>query len=93
MERKEVYNRIDGERDYQDWRWETDKREDRILDENKSPAEWLNYIKYHLEQGEISNYMLKKEETMNEIRKIATLAVRAIEIHGCPERIIPEINE
>ena len=92
MERQEVYNRINGERDYQDWRWDEGEREDRVLDEEKSPAEWLNYIKYHLEQGEISNYMLNKQDTMAEIRKIAALAVRAIEIHGCPRRVIPEIK-
>jgi hypothetical protein len=92
MERHEVYDRINGERDYQDWRWEKEIREDRVPDEDKRPAEWLNYIKYHLEQAEVSNYMLKKEETMNEIRKIAALAVRAMEIHGCPERQIPETS-
>lgn len=93
MERTEVYKLIDGERDYQDWRWTEEIKKDRVPDEDKRPAEWLNYIKYHLEQGEISNYMLSKEQTMSEIRKIAALAVRAIEIHGCPEREIPQVNE
>lgn len=90
MKRTNVYKLIDGERDYQDWRWEEEIREDRVPDEDKRPAEWLNYIKFHLEQAEVSNYMLKKEQTMEEIRKIAALAVRAMEIHGCPERKIPE---
>lgn len=90
MERVDVYDRVNGERDYQDWRWEDGQREDRVLDKDKPPSEWLNYIKYHLEQGEISNYMLNKEDVMSEIRKIAALAVRAIEIHGCPERVIPQ---
>jgi len=89
MERQEVYRRIDQERDYQDWRWDDGLREDRVLDEEKPPAEWLNYIKFQLEQAEVSNYMLDKEETMNHIRKIAGLAVRAMEVHGCPERVIP----
>jgi hypothetical protein len=94
MERTEVYKIIDGEREYQEWRWEKGIREDRIPDEDKPPAEWLNYIKYHLEQGEISNYMLNKEETMSEIRKIAALAVRAMEIHGCsPRQIYQDSNE
>jgi hypothetical protein len=92
MERADVYKLIDGERDYQDWRWTEEIRKDRVPDEEKRPAEWLNYIKYHLEQGEISNYMLSKEQTMSEIRKIAALAVRAIEIHGCPEREMPAIK-
>ena len=93
MERVDVYERINDERDYQEWRWNNDLKEDRVPDKNKPPAEWLNYIKYHLEQGEISNYMLDKDQTMSEIRKIAALAVRAIEIHGCPERIIPKPPE
>jgi len=92
MERKEVYKRIDGERSYQEWRWTDDIREDGVKDEDKPPAEWLNYIKFHLEQAEVSNYMLKKDETLNEIRKIAALAVRAIEIHGCPKREMPKLN-
>ena len=92
MERSDVYKLIDGEREYQNWRWEQEIREDGVPDEDKRPAEWLNYIKFHLEQAEVSNYMLQKEQTMEEIRKIAALAVRAMEIHGCPERKIPEIE-
>ena len=34
------------------------------------------------------NYHLNKDATLVEIRKIAALAVRAMEIHGCPEREI-----
>lgn len=36
--------------------------------------------------------MLNREEVMNDIRKIAALSVRAMEIHGCPKRVIPEIK-
>jgi len=90
MERQEVYERIDQERDYQDWRWDNGERTDRIPDEEKSPAEWLNYIEFCLDQAKISNYMLDKDETLSGLRKIAALAVRAIEIHGCPERKIPD---
>ena len=86
MKRKEVDERIDGERNYQDWRWEEKIRDDLVPDEDKAPAEWLNYIKQHLLVAETANYYLKKTDVMDEIRKIATLAVRAIEIHGCPER-------
>jgi len=92
MERQEVYKRIDQERDYQDWRWDDGQREDRVMDEEKSPAEWLNYIEMQIDYAKIANYELNKEEVMNHIRKIAGLAVRAMEIHGCPERKIPETN-
>jgi len=89
MEREEVYNHIDSEREYQDWRWDNGDRTDRVPDEEKSPAEWLNYIEYCLNEAKKANYFLNKEETMNNIRKIAGLAVRAMEIHGCPQRQIP----
>lgn len=86
MERRDVYTLIDGERKYQEWRWKNEIREDGVHDEDKAPAEWLNYIKFHLERAEITNYELSKSDTMEEIRKIAALAVRAMEIHGCPKR-------
>ncbi len=86
MERTEVYKLIDGERDYQEWRW-TDSE---TPDEDKPPIEWLSYIRYHADRCEISNYELGKEAAMEEIRKIAALAVRAMEIHGCPARQIAE---
>ena len=93
MERTDVYKRIDQERDYQDWRWEEGRREDQIPDIEKSPAEWLNYIEFYLDQAKISNTMLDKPQVMGDIRKIAALAVRAMEIHGTPERNIPKRRE
>ena len=94
MERTDVYKLIGGEREYQEWRWKKNLREDYVPDEDKAPAEWLNYIKFHLERAEITNYQLSKSDTMEEIRKIAALAVRAMEIHGCePRQIDIDINE
>jgi len=93
MERHDVYKRIDGERKYQDIRWNTNLNEDQIPDEDKSVAEWLNYIEYHLDKAKNENYHLNKEGALDELRKVAALAVRAMEIHGCPERQInPEIQ-
>lgn len=85
MLRPEIYKRIDGERDYQDIRWHGC-----VPDEEKAIAEWLNYIEYHLEKAKERIYHLKPEEALAELRKIAALAVRAMEIHGCPERIMVE---
>lgn len=34
--------------------------------------------------------MLNSEEALAHVRKVAALAVRCLEIHGCPERIIPD---
>jgi len=88
MERKEVYRQIDNERDYQDLRWNSNLREGDIPDEEKPVAEWINYIEYHLNKAKTANYQLNKESSLAELRKVAALAVRALEIHGCPERMV-----
>ena len=80
MERKEIYNIIDGERDYQDTRWQSD------TDQNKSIAEWLIYIEAHLNKAKNEVYHISPISAMEEIRKITALGVCAMEIHGCPER-------
>ena len=90
MEREHVYKRIDAERKYQDLRWNSGQRAGDTPDEEKPVAEWLNYIEYHLSKAKDCNYHLNKEDALAEIRKVAALAVRAMEIHGCPERIMPE---
>jgi len=87
MERQDVYKYIDAERDYQDMRWNTNLRKDDVPDEEKPISEWLNYIEYHLSKAKNENYHLNKKATLAEVRKVAALAVRCLEIHGCPERI------
>lgn len=90
MERKEVYKCLDTERDYQDLRWSPRREKNQTPDAEKPPAEWLNYIEYHLNKAKREVYLLNDEFALAEIRKVAALAVRCLELHGCPERIIPE---
>jgi hypothetical protein len=90
MERTEVYKRLDTERDYQDLRWSPRREKNGTPDEQKPPAEWINYIEYHISKAKESVYMLNDQDALAEVRKVAALAVRCIEIHGCPERVIPE---
>lgn len=90
MERIEVYKCLDTERDYQDLRWSPRREKNNTPDAEKPPAEWLNYIEYHLNKAKESVYMLEDENALAEVRKIAALAVRCLELHGCPKRIIPE---
>ena len=85
MERKDVYKRIDGERNYQDIVGESGQRGD-SPDEEKPVSEWVNYIEYHLSKAKDKVYHLRKDDALEELRKVAALAVRAMEIHGCPER-------
>ena len=87
LQRTDIYKRINQERDYQDIRWHGC-----VPDEEKSIAEWLNYIEYHLEKAKERVYNLSPDEALAELRKVAALAVRAMEIHGCPERIIPKVS-
>jgi len=89
MEREHVYKRIDGERNYQDIVGKSGQRGD-TPDEEKPVAEWLNYIEFHLSKAKDCNYHLSKEDALAELRKVAALAVRAMEIHGCPERRMPD---
>jgi hypothetical protein len=90
MERHEVYKRIDTERDYQDLCWTPRREINGISDEEKPPAEWINYMEYHIAKAKEEVYFLHNEEVLAHIRKVAALAVRCLELHGCPERIIPE---
>lgn len=88
MERQEIYNRIDGERNYQDATWGSRRQMDGTPDEEKPVAEWINYIEYHVNKAKDKVYHLDTEGATDELRKVAALAVRAMEIHGCPARQI-----
>ena len=88
MERKNVYKCVDGERNYQDIVGKSGQRGD-TPDEEKPVSEWVNYIEYHLSKAKDKVYHLRKDDALEELRKVAALAVRAMEIHGCPERRMP----
>lgn len=90
MERREVYKRLDGERDYQDEKWGTRREADGTPDEEKPVAEWINYMEFHLAKAKEKVYYLKTEEALAEVRKVTALGVRAMEIHGCPPRMTDE---
>ena len=90
MERTDVYKCIDTERQYQDLRWSPRREKNGTPDESKPPAEWINYIEFHVAKAKEEVYLLNEEEALAHIRKVAALAVRWLEIHGCPERIIPK---
>jgi hypothetical protein len=82
LQRTDVYKCLDGERDYQDEKWGTDG----TPDIEKPVAEWINYMEFHLAKAKEKVYYLKTEEALEELRKVTALGVRAMEIHGCPER-------
>jgi hypothetical protein len=86
MERTEIYKRLNGERDYQDAKWGSRRQMDGTPDEEKPVAEWINYMEYHIAKAKERVYHLDTEGATAEIRKVTALGVRAMEIHGCPER-------
>lgn len=90
MERTEVYECLNTERDYQDLRWSPRREKNNTPDKDKQPAEWINYMEYHLAKAKEEIYFLNEEDALGHVRKVAALGVRCMELHGCPERIIPE---
>ncbi len=93
MERREIYKCIDCERDYQDKNWGSRRQMDGTPDEEKPVAEWINYIEFHIAKAKDKVYHLDTVGATAELRKVAALAVRAMEIHGCPERWTPIESE
>lgn len=73
MERKDVYELIDGEREFQDAVW--DAKMDRAL----SVADWVIFMEQRLADAKSHVYGLREYKVLDEIRKIAALAVACME--------------
>ena len=74
MLREDVYKLIDGERDYQNSKPPRPK-----TDEETSVGEWLIYIEHMVNLAKFDVYQLSEAEALEEIRKIAALAVACME--------------
>jgi hypothetical protein len=87
MTRSEVYTMIDAERRYQR-RWEEEEGFD---DTNWRPADWLNFIEGYVHSAkhvnDAYNHAEYEAKQMNNIRKIAALAVAAMEHNPTPRRV------
>ncbi len=87
MQRQEVYKLIDGERDYQDRRWNADTTTSQGW---HSTQEWLSFIQDYANEGlhlgtrEADQIAYMKQLAI--LRKIAGMAVAAMEQHGAPKR-------
>ena len=94
MKRDEVYRLINGEREYQD-RFFKNPLSPGSTHEH-SPEEWLMYMEHYL--GEAKHILSRGKgdkstirlQAMSNIRKIAALAVAAMEEHDTSERIYVE---
>ncbi len=82
-DRSAVYKAIDGEREYQNIRW-TRQSPNRTIDE------WAMYLQvYSSEMCSIAAHTGDSEravEKLDYLRKIAAMAVAAMEQHGVTER-------
>lgn len=81
LTRKEVYEIIDGEREYQETRWVRPQH-------NHSATEYLVYIDHYLKKA-LARVSIEEGEdgALENLRKIAALAVAAMEEHGAPRRM------
>lgn len=80
MERSQVYKAIDSERDFQERRWTRPAH-------NHSATEYLVYIDHYVRKAmEAVSTEDGEASALPCLRKIAALAVSAMEEHGVPFR-------
>ena len=87
IERKEVYEAIDSERDYQDEIWGNSLSGGRPGNGERTVDEFALYIAgYTNDLVQNASHFAPSEEKLNIVRKIAGLAVACMEQHGAPKR-------
>lgn len=80
--RRRVYEAIDSEREYQDQKWGNPRH-----DEQESMGNFLIYIERYLNRAKAGFYDHNATvDVLNDVRKIAALAVAAMEQFGAPKR-------
>jgi hypothetical protein len=88
MNREDVYEVIDSERDYQDGKWNCQTT---TSCGKHSLEEWFMYIEDYLNEAKHTLSRLASPEAekiaIHNVRKIAAMCVHAMEQHGCPSRV------
>lgn len=86
-DRQEVYKAIDSERNYQNRRWNPDTT---TSDGLHSLEEWFMYIEDYVNEAKhvLSRHprQMADVECIHKMRKVAAMAVCAMEQHGAPMR-------
>ena len=85
MKRKKVYDCIDSERDYQDSKWGSPQDEDY---KSYPITQFIVDFEVHLNRLKEHAYNIDNEASLEEVRKIGTLAVKCGEVHGMKPRYI-----
>ena len=84
LTRKQVYDLIDGERDYQDKKWQGEEYRDHSIEE------WLIYMEDYINEAKHyfarEPYEIRTPKGQAIMRKIAAMAVCAMESNGAPPR-------
>lgn len=95
MKRKDVYKLIDGELDYSKEKWTKERervtRRGCAVMSKKNPGKdvesWILYMEHHLTKARtLASTNVDKRDALEEIRKVAGLAVRCMEYNETPER-------
>jgi len=85
--RQEVYDAINGERDYQNRKWNPQTT---TSDGIHSLEEWYTYIEDYVNEAKHILSRLPKQEAdlqaLHIMRKVAAMAVCAMEQHGASQR-------
>ena len=88
MDRKEVYNAIDEEREYQQ-KWDRE-RDDKSLpkrDETMAVEAWILWMEDYLQKARsAASTFVDKTEALHAIRKVVALGVACMEYNGAPRR-------
>lgn len=79
MKRQEVYKVIDGERFYQDMKWED-------LDKSNNVGDFIIYMENYLEKAKQANNPRQLGESLDNLRKVVSIGVGCFEKFGVPER-------
>jgi hypothetical protein len=80
--REEVFDVIAGELEYQ----QMARKDDGFPDQEKAIAHWLLYIERYTQMAKDNVMNFNRVHALHNIRKIAALCVRCMEIKGAPQR-------
>ncbi len=76
---EKVYDIVDSELEYQANRWNNGSLSLVCAkDAEKSVAEWINYMEYHLSKAKEKVYFLDKGAALDEIRKVTALGINTM---------------
>jgi len=75
MDRKEIYELIDEEREYQD----SLEYHSVEKDKSHSTADWIIYMERKLNQAKEMVYQLKDDDALEQVKKVTALGVACME--------------